>query len=117
MAIVIERPAGDVDLLRGLISGEELARQKIKARLQFFLGEWFLDVRLGVPYFRDILRKGADVDVVTAILRRVILETDGVAAVEQVSVSSTVERELTVNYSATLENGARVVSATESIFV
>lgn len=41
--------------------------QKIRQRLMLFYGEWFLDVRRGVPYFENIL--GAhDTTMVTAIL-------------------------------------------------
>lgn len=60
--------------------GDELNRvvQDLKIRLWFFMGEWFLDISKGVPYFRDILVKSPDLNAIEAILKEVIFETKNV---------------------------------------
>ncbi len=106
MAIIIRKPAGDIDLSRGLIGGQEYIAQRVGNRLKFFLGEWFLDQRLGVPYFREILRKGAPSDVVRSVIRQVILETPGILSVERCDVTpGAAPREIRVDWEATATTG------------
>ncbi len=69
----------DGDLI--IVTGADAIRQHLRIRLQFFLGEWFLDRRLGVPYYEEILRKSPNLDVVTSILRDVIRSTPGVLSI------------------------------------
>lgn len=52
--------------------------QQIVTRLRWFLGEWFLNVEGGTPWFQSILRHDADQASVDAILQEVILSTPGV---------------------------------------
>ena len=79
---------GDLDVTEGdvtLLEGEDATAQYIRTRLRTFLGEWFLDQRIGVPYFESILVKNADVRVIESILRRTINTTDGVDTVENLT--------------------------------
>lgn len=52
--------------------------QFIKQRLRTFLGEWFLDTTIGVPYYQEILKKNPSPVTVASILKREIMNTDGV---------------------------------------
>lgn len=45
----------------------EYISQKIENALSTFLGEWFLDVDLGIPFYERILKKRADIDDVNNI--------------------------------------------------
>lgn len=72
---------GDLDFSTGglvLVDGVDELVQKLIVRLQFFLGEWFLDQRLGIPYYQAILVKSPNLVSVQSIFREVILETPGV---------------------------------------
>ncbi len=85
MAVFQLIPEGDLELDAGgdfvFIDGSELVRQNIAARFRFFLGEWFLDTREGVPYYRDILVKSPDPAVVRSIFSQVLADTPGVLAI------------------------------------
>lgn len=60
--------------------------QKIRQRLKLFYGEWFLDVRRGVPYFENIL--GAhDTTMVSAILTHEIQQEPEVKNVINVNTT------------------------------
>lgn len=61
--------------------------QKIRARFQMFLGEWFLDVTLGVPFYRDIFVKNPDMVVVRSVFRRVLLSVPQVTEIEEFEVA------------------------------
>lgn len=83
-------PNGDLDVSGGSthrISGAEATRQRAECELAFFLGEWFLDVRKGVPYYRDVLVKNPDLEVVRSVLRRVLLEVPGIVSVSRLDVA------------------------------
>jgi hypothetical protein len=61
-----------------LTTGLEAIRQHCQCRLRFFLGEWFLDTSIGVPYFEDILIKNPSLPILNDIFKDQILETKGV---------------------------------------
>lgn len=61
-----------------LVTRQDLVKQRIRQNLRFFRGEWYLAVDEGVPYFQEILRKGADIMTVESILKTAIVQTEGV---------------------------------------
>ena len=90
--ILLNRQSHDLELSGydlQLVDGVDLIRQRIKQRLLTILGEWFLDIDIGLPWFDQILGKGGDEEQITALLVQNISETEGVDAV--------VEFDLTVN--------------------
>ena len=93
---------GDLSISAGdivLISGAEAIVQAIRIRLQFFKGEWFIDLNAGIPWFQDVLVKNPDVNLLYSIFRKALLETPGVLAVNALSLSlDRGTRTLTVSY-------------------
>jgi hypothetical protein len=83
----LNEQTGDLDVGAdgdlSLVDGIDAIRQHLKIRLQFFRGEWFLDTRLGVPYFEEILRKSPDLNVVQSLFRDVIRTTPGVVEITE----------------------------------
>jgi len=72
---------GDIELVNGdlsLTQGADAIVQHLKQRLKTFLGEWFLDNRVGIPYFQQILIKNPDPLVLDTIFKSVVLNTPGV---------------------------------------
>jgi hypothetical protein len=77
---------GDLDLSTGdaqMLTGTQAARQRIEVKLRFFKGEWFLAPNFGVPYFRDILVKNPQTDVVRNTLVKAIETEAGVDKVTE----------------------------------
>lgn len=87
----------------------EAAGQEAKTRLLFFKGEYFLDVRQGVPYFTDILAKGYDESRVKSILRQAITNVPGIVDVPAISIDlNRATREASISFSARFISGAVV---------
>lgn len=61
-----------------LTSDIDLMVQRLKQSLWFFLGEWYLDITDGVPYYEEILVKAPAQVTVEGILKAAILETPDV---------------------------------------
>jgi hypothetical protein len=81
MDILLDETTGDISLTGSdmlLTSGQEAIEQHLRQRLQTFFGEWFLDSRIGIPYFQQILKKNPNFTVVDSLLKKEIIETSGV---------------------------------------
>jgi len=61
----------DLDIVNGDLVVIEPSRdaviQELSIRLQFYLGEWFLDVTQGLPYLQYIFLKGSTIQSVNGI--------------------------------------------------
>ena len=89
----------DGDLI--IVSGVDAIRQHLTIRFQFFRGEWFLDTRLGIPYYEEVLRKAPDLNVVESLLREVIQTTPGVLAINEFALDyDAVTRSLSLDFRA-----------------
>lgn len=101
---------GDILIERGdlqLTKGTQAIAQRLKIRLQFFRGEWFLDDKPGVPWFQSILKKQVSPLSVATIFREEILATPGVSDV-QVTLArfDTAARLYSLSFSAVADTGA-----------
>lgn len=79
----------ELEIINGdlaITAGSEAVRQHLKQRLQTFLGEWFLDARIGVPYYEHVLVKNPDPIVLDTIFKSVILNTPGVEKLNQFDI-------------------------------
>lgn len=56
------------DLLDGVV-------QRLKSRLLFYSGEWFLDTTAGLAYFNDILVKNPNIQNIESLIKAKILDT------------------------------------------
>lgn len=115
-------PAGDVALVGGSASkvdGDEYVRQKLSSRFKFFLGEWFLDRRLGIPYYQDVFVKNPDMLLVRSIFRQVVLGTPGIVSLPRFkALFDSATRKLSFDIGAQLELGQLlVVEPSEPLFI
>ena len=102
----LEAVQHDLDFTGGdlkLLDGAEAIRQHIKIRLQTFLGEWFLDQRIGIPYFQSILVKNPNTNAVRVIFNAAILTTPGVETLQELELDfDSPTRRLDVSFKALL---------------
>lgn len=91
--------------------GAEVA-QAVGIRLRFFLGEWFLDNRLGVDYYGTVYVKDPDLTAIEALFRRTIMETPGMGPLtEYTQELATATRTLTVSWRGTTDDGTAIEGA------
>lgn len=64
----------------------ETLAQRISTRLSTFLGEWYLDRSLGVPYFEEVLVKNPNIDQIRSLLITIIADTEEVKQVTSMEV-------------------------------
>lgn len=103
---------GDLDIASGttrVIKGADCAKQRIKIALDIFLGEWFLDLRVGIPYFRDILVHSPNSETVRSVIRKGIMNTPGIVDVRELTiVLDTAKGKASVDFTAVYENQQEV---------
>ena len=84
-------PNGDLAISGGdlvPLTGIDAIRQQVEIRLRTFLGEWFLDPSVGVPYIQQVFsEKIPRVDLIRSIIRRAVMKTPGVLMADTVNVS------------------------------
>lgn len=72
---------GDLDITNNRLSfatGIDYIAQAWRIRCLTILGEWFLDQRIGIPYFQHILVKNPNWNLIRAIFRRTTYSTPGI---------------------------------------
>lgn len=126
MAVTRKIPGGDLVLEGGtlVVLGDtpetrvRYIRQKIAARFKFYVGEWFLDQRQGVPYYRDVFKKSPDLQLIRALFVRVVRETPGVLDVPNFSLThDTATRTVTFDFDAVVDGGVIQVRPEDRDFI
>ncbi|HYQ47149.1 MAG TPA: hypothetical protein VER11_34500 [Polyangiaceae bacterium] len=101
-----------------LVEGPDAIRQKLSARFKFFLAEWFLDQRQGIPYYRDVFTKNPNLDVVRSLFKKVILGCPGVLSLASYSLSfDESARQLTFRFQAMVTGGVVSVAPEDQDFI
>ena len=105
--------SGDLDLtghsLR-LVTGEAAIEQNLRIRLLFFLESWFLDLSLGIPYYRDVYVKAPNLLLLRHLFRTAMLTTTGIASVESIDLAiDKASRKLSLSFRAVMDTGAVLV--------
>lgn len=85
-----------------LIEDIEALAQRIRIRLGTQLGEYFLDLGLGLDYFGEILVKNFDLGLIATRIKTIILDTPFVDGVTDFELSVVAETR-TLNVSMTIE--------------
>lgn len=99
-------------------SAEELA-QNVRTRLRHFLGEWFLDITSGTPWWPDqevsILGKGTSLAAKENILKQRIMQAPGFGSMTAFAMAfDRASRQITVSCDIISSSGVSV-QITESI--
>lgn len=111
---------GDLDMSSNdltLISGADAIAQHLRIRLRIFQGEWFRDLRVGIPYYQRVLLKNPQLIAVQGMFRRAITTTPGVLELQRFELAyGAAERKLTLTFSALLE-GEDVAREFSEVFI
>jgi hypothetical protein len=92
---------------------KEATKQLLRSRLRTFLGEWFLDITEGTPYFEDIFKKNPDFAIVLEAFKTRILGTDGIDSIDSYEMDFLDNRVLSLEF--TVAAGDDTI--TESIII
>lgn len=77
----------------------EIVTQRLKIALYTFLGEWFLDTSIGVPYFQQIFGKVRSKSAIDVIFQNIIANDEGVVEIREFSSDlSTSDRGYTMTF-------------------
>lgn len=104
---------GDIDLSGNsfeLATGIDYIDQKLAIVLRSFLGDWFLDLSYGIPYFEDIYKKQYDPARVEAIMKAAILSVLGVDRITAFDLNLINPRELVVTFTVSTDFGELIIS-------
>jgi hypothetical protein len=115
--LMMDLETNDLEITDGdlsIVDGTAAITQDLQQTLQVWLGEWFLDTTVGVPYRQQILVKNPNMDIVQADL---INAAAAVYGVEQILDSSfeydNSNRSLSVEIVAMDSNGQTIQAQTQ----
>ncbi len=82
--------------------------QSVRTRLQFYLGEWFLDLNAGTPWYQEIFVKPINLGNIESILKTRIINTPELSTITEFSMEleDPTSRILKVSFSAETEFGS-----------
>lgn len=82
--------AGDIDLSSGgaeLVTGLDASAQNLKIAMQSFQGDWFLDLRDGLPYIGRILIKNVNEGDIQSLFFRQAQRQPDVVSVDEIELT------------------------------
>lgn len=94
---------GQLDFYRDV---PEAVGQAVLTRLLLFLGEWYLNIEAGTPYFQGVLGKHSQLTADTTIQQSILNTTDGQGAIAVTDISK---------YESTLNPDTRALDAETAI--
>lgn len=107
--LAMDMTSSDLVLREGdvlLIDNAERVAQQILITLRFWLGEWFLDTKDGIPYLEYVLVKSPNLLHIRQIFTEAMEKVDGVKRVEEMNLAFDVKnRSLRVDYEASTDYG------------
>lgn len=122
-ATIFQGPDGDWQLdakKRLQIERDQLivAGIKLRNRLKFFLGTWFLDLTQGFPYYQFVFVKSPDLNFITRLYTRVILSISPViTTMKAIDVRLDKKtRKLSVFFQAVAQDGRILSSDDDNVF-
>jgi hypothetical protein len=87
----------------------ESVAQRLKIKLQMFMGEWKFNVDFGVPYFQRIFEKGITKPVVDSIFREQIIQTpEVIKLIKYSSDLNPMSREYTATFTVQSVDGQEI---------
>lgn len=122
MATFAQETDNDLKLVAGQLvlvsSVAEAAAIQLRNRFQFVKGEYFLDTRIGVPYFGFVFVKNPDLLLIKQLFRTIILGTPGVKSIIDLTTSfDSAARTLSFSFRAFADDGAVIAGGSGQPFI
>lgn len=109
MTDVAQEEGGDLKVVNNdipFVNGIEEVQQLLRQRLRAFLGEWFLNTTIGMPFFQQIFLKNPNSVAIEAAFKNEILNTPGILELSEFELDiESGPRQLTVTFSAISTDG------------
>lgn len=97
-----------------LIDGVDQIIQNLSIRLKFILGEWFLDITQGIPYFESFFIKAPNLIQIESILKDEIVTTRGIAELLTFEANYVaLNRKFVVKFQARADSGEIILKEME----
>ncbi len=109
--------SGDIDISLNnfqLAKDGDYIKQKLEIVLRTFLGEWFLNISDGVPYFEDIFKKNFNPARIETVIKAEILKVLGVDKITAFDMNL-LNRQLEIDFTVSTNYGE--LNITESLTV
>ena len=114
--------AGDIDLSSGgaeLVEGLDASAQNLKIAMQSFQGDWFIDLRDGLPYIGRILVKNVNEADIQSLYYRQAQRQPDVVSVDELAITFTptalqrrLDLQMSVTFAGSAESQAIAISQT-----
>jgi len=89
-----------------LVDGVDAVAQHVTTSLKTFQGEWFLDTRVGVPYFDRVLGQKPRLAELEQLYREAIIKVPGMLSIEDMNIDfDGTTRLLSVSFRGTCDDG------------
>lgn len=119
MTTFLQNSEQDLVLVGGrlvLCNDARAIAQKTENDFRFFLGEWFLDVAKGMPYFTKIFQKNPDLNVVRSLFKKMILKNPSIAALIDFTLTyDKKSRKISYSWEARTVNGQTISGSNDLI--
>lgn len=89
MTSLLLNACGDIDITQGrtsIVRNADAVKQRWLVYIRTYLGEWFLDQSIGVPYIQRLFRKRMTRQAIKQIFSTASLEVPGILQVTAVTV-------------------------------
>jgi hypothetical protein len=111
MSQILQDQNGDLAIIDNkmhLVEDNDEIQQRLKQNLKTFLGEWFLDTTLGIPYFQLIFQTHTPISIIEDIFKDEILKTKGIVELLEFSLKKYDKktRKLTIDFKVKTLNGS-----------
>ncbi len=114
-SFLLDTVTGDLDMSQGLRLTPDLQTyvvQRLDENFSFFLGEYFLNLRLGIPYFERVIGQKPDLALLQTLLSRAAQQTVGVASVPSFRAAFDRDtRKARPSFSLVLSDGTEITDA------
>lgn len=123
MSTFVQTDSGDLDVSTGNLVVEQRPEwcvvYELRGRFRLYRGSWWLDQRIGIPYYESILgRKNPNLRLIEQLFRRVIETCPGVKSLDDIALTfDSAARTAVYSFRCTTDTGAVIVGGSGTPFI